>query len=77
MVLNLNRNTWDAAWERVARELFREFVRAGDATAALECWQRAQLLDAARESLATAIAGDDAELRTALNPINPYQDIRL
>ena len=73
--LSLNLRTWDAAWHELAAELFREFLRADSKGKAVELWHRAQTLERAREMLSAHAAGDDAELVTALNPINPYKDI--
>lgn len=75
MAGNFTRAAWDQAWRRVAQDYVRDFIRAEDEAAALEVYREAQTLGVARTRLAQAIAADDEELQTALDPINPYQDL--
>ena len=76
MLLKLTVHEWDVVWATVASQLLRDFMRADREEEALEIWNRARVLEAVRTQLAHAVAGDDAALVTALNPINPYQSVQ-
>ena len=75
MAGNFTRSAWDQAWRQVAQAYVRDFIRAGDEAEAIDVWREAQAIGHARTRLAQAIAGPDEELQTALDPINPYQDL--
>lgn len=56
-------------------QLARDVLRAESPEEALEAWRTARVLGEARDMLASAIAGDDDELRQQLAPLTPLEEL--
>lgn len=74
--LNLTLDGWNKAWRQVAVQAFVDIIEATRDEDAVNAARVAWSLRAARDELAAAIAGDNKALYKALNPVDPYEDLK-